>query len=79
MPEAIIAIARKMRAMAICSARQITFNVLCFARAMEVEILFPLHSGIKIATYSAVPIPRETRPKKMNIGRWRNTNQWEKS
>ena len=35
----------------------------CLARAMEVEILFPLRSGIKIATYSAVPIPRGTRPK----------------
>jgi hypothetical protein len=55
-------------------------EALCFARAMEVEILFPLRSGIKIATDSAVPIPRGTRPKeKMNLGRWWNTNQREKS
>jgi len=33
-----------------------------FARAMAAEILFPLHSGIKIAANSAVPIPRGTRP-----------------
>jgi hypothetical protein len=63
MPEAIIIIARKMRAMAICSALTNNIKALCFARAMEVKILFPLHSGIKIATYSAVPIPRGTRPK----------------
>jgi hypothetical protein len=30
---------------------------------MEVKILFPLHSGIKIETDSAVPILRGTRPK----------------
>ncbi len=29
---------------------------------MEAEILFPLHSGTKIAADSAVPIPRGTRP-----------------
>ena len=37
------------------------------ARAMEAEILFPLHSGIKIAANSAVPIPRGTRPNQYYI------------
>jgi hypothetical protein len=34
---------------------------------MAAEILFPLHSGTKIAADSAVPIPRGTRPNQKYI------------